>query len=101
MRKTLLIIVVALVVIGAFGYFLLTRHAPVLTVVSWPGAYGRAQQSALFQPYAQASGVNVHIAEYDGGLAELRSGAKDWDVIDLELPDAIQACREGLLQPLD
>jgi putative spermidine/putrescine transport system substrate-binding protein len=38
------------------------------------------------------------MAQYDGGLAELRAGARDWDVIDMELPDATAACREGLLQ---
>jgi putative spermidine/putrescine transport system substrate-binding protein len=101
MRKTLPIILLALAIIGVFGYLVLSRQAPVLTVVTWPGSYGRAQQSALMQPYAQRSGVNVHMAQYDGGLDELRAGTHDWDVIDLELPDAIAACREGLLQPLD
>lgn len=101
MRKTLPVILVALALAGAFAYLVLSREAPLLTAVSWPGSYGRAQQSALFQPYAQRSGVDVRMAQYDGGLDELRGGAHDWDVIDLELPDAVAACREGLLQPLD
>jgi putative spermidine/putrescine transport system substrate-binding protein len=55
-------------------------------------------------PYAQKTGVNVHIAQYDGGLDELRKQVAkkkfSWDVIDLELPEAIKACREGLLEPV-
>lgn len=84
-----------------FVYCVLARRAPVLTAVTWAGAYGRAQASALFAPYAARSGVNVHIAQYDGGLDELRSRHSDWDVIDLELPDAVAACREGLLQSIE
>jgi putative spermidine/putrescine transport system substrate-binding protein len=90
----------ALTVVGTFAYVLLSRRPPVLTVVTWAGSYGRAQASALFVPYSQKAGINVHIAEYDGGLDELRRGHPNWDVFDLELPDAIAACQRGLLEPL-
>lgn len=100
-------IVAGLVVVAAavLVYFLFLRKAPVLTTVTWSGPYGRAQASALFLPYAQKTGVNVHIAQYDGGLDELRkrvaSKQYGWDVIDLELPDAITACKDGLLEHID
>jgi putative spermidine/putrescine transport system substrate-binding protein len=91
--------------LGALFYVLLLRKAPTLTAVTWAGPYGRAQASALFLPYSQRSGINVHIAQYDGGLDGLRGRVArkqyDWDVIDFELPDAIAACREGLLEPID
>jgi putative spermidine/putrescine transport system substrate-binding protein len=103
-RKVWVSLLVIAVVLAAGAYFLL-RKAPELSVVSWSGPYGRAQASALFIPYQQHSGVDVHIGQYDGGLAELRRRVKDksygWDVIDFELPDAISACREGLLEPID
>lgn len=88
-------------VTSAFVYVLLSRRPPVLTAVTWAGPYGHAQASAVFVPYGQKAGINVHIAEYDGGLSELRSGRQNWDVIDMELPDAIAACREGLIARLD
>lgn len=95
----------AVVIVGALVYALVLRRAPVLTAVTWSGPYGHAQASALFVPYSQRSGVDVHIAEYDGDLGELRRriASRDygWDVIDLELPTAIAACREGLLEHID
>lgn len=107
MKRRVWIIVIALsfLALGAFVYFAVFRKAPILTVVTWSGAYGRAQASALFLPYSQKTGIDVHIAQYDGGLDELRKqvAAKQfaWDVVDLELPDATAACRDGLLEPLD
>lgn len=104
-RPRYIVIALAVIVIAALGYFLFLRKAPVLTAVTWSGPYGRAQASALFLPYAQKTGVNVHIAQYDGGLDELRkqvaSKQYSWDVIDLELPDAIAACRDGLLERIN
>ncbi len=86
------------------GFWWLNRTAPSLTVATWAGTYGRAQASALFSPYSQKAWVDLRIAYYDGGLAELRGqvGARryDWDVIDLELPDAEAACAEGLLETI-
>jgi putative spermidine/putrescine transport system substrate-binding protein len=93
------------IVLGALFYRFFLMTPPSITAVTWSGAYGRAQASALFLPYQQRTGINVRIAEYDGGIAELRrrvmSKQYDWDVIDMELPDAIAACREGLLEPID
>src|ERR1700742_63780 len=103
-RPILVAVAVLIVALGVAAYFVF-RRPPVLTAVTWAGPYGRAQASALFVPYAQSHRVDVRIAEYDGGLAQLRRqvGAKqyDWDVVDMELPDAIAACREGLLEPVD
>ena len=70
--KSVAIAIGALLVAGALVYVLFLRKPPVLTAVTWSGPYGRAQASALFVPYSQKSGVNVHIAEYDGDLGELR-----------------------------
>ena len=106
-RRTMIaaIALASVVVLGALIYWFLLRKPPVLTAVTWSGPYGRAQASALFIPYQQKQWVNVHIAEYDGGLDELRRQVAGkqygWDVIDLELPDAVAACREGLLEPID
>jgi len=59
----------------------------------------------MIHPYGEANRVDARIAEYDGGLAHLRSEVRsknyDWDVIDFEIPDAMRACDEGLLAPID
>jgi putative spermidine/putrescine transport system substrate-binding protein len=104
-RTWIIVLVLAVVTLAALFYFIFLRKAPVLTAVTWSGPYGRAQASALFLPYSQKAGIDVHIAQYDGGLDELRkqvaSKQYGWDVVDLELPDAIAACDEGLLEPVD
>jgi putative spermidine/putrescine transport system substrate-binding protein len=105
MRPRLLIAAAALLVVGAFAYTVMSAKRPLLTAVTWAGAYGRAQASALFFPYAQQTRVDLRIAEYDGGLDELRARVSSkrfgWDVIDMELPDAISACHAGLLERID
>ena len=85
--------------------YLHTRPAPILTVMTWPGAYGRAQASAQMRPYGAERDVDVRPAVWDGELAEIRAMVKTRqykaDVIDFELPTAVQACREGLLEKID
>ena len=43
--------------------------------------------------------------DYNGGLAQVRAqvevGSVHWDVVDMELADAVRACDEGLLEPID
>jgi putative spermidine/putrescine transport system substrate-binding protein len=75
-----------------------------LTVLSWGGAYERAQQRVLFAPFAEQSGMDVKAARYDGGLEALRravnNGEVPWDLIDMTRSEALAACEEGLLEPL-
>ena len=97
------IVLVLLLAIALFWWT--TRPLPVLTVMTWPGFYGRAQETALMRPYANSHRVDVHVALYDGGLTGLRRAvaghAYGGDVIDFELPDAIAACDAGLLERVD
>src|SRR5215472_9668554 len=78
---------------------------PKLTVTTWPGTYGRAQANAMFHPYGEVRHVDIRIAEYDGGLAHVREEViarrYDWDVVDFELADAMSACHQGILTPVD
>ncbi|MBL6853240.1 MAG: extracellular solute-binding protein [Alphaproteobacteria bacterium] len=105
-RRWIILGAVALLLAAAAGaYFWFMRPLPVLTVATWPGPYGRAQASAMFRTFGEANSYDVRIALYDGGLKELRQmvgrGQYDWDAVDLELPDAIAACRLGLLEHID
>ncbi|WP_326838291.1 extracellular solute-binding protein [Halomonas sp. 328] len=75
-----------------------------LTVLSWGGAYERAQRRALFTPFTEATGMAVEAARYHGGLSDLRravaENAVPWDLIDMTRSEAMAACAEGLLEPL-
>jgi len=77
----------------------------VLTVVSWGGSYTRSQILGFVRDFEKQTGVNVEIIDYGGGIEEIRSQVRSWnvkwDVIDLELFDAINACEEGLLETID
>jgi putative spermidine/putrescine transport system substrate-binding protein len=105
MRRFILGILLLIVLIGALAFYWLTRPLPVLTVTTWPGEYGHAQRAALIEPYRDVGRVNMHANEWEGDLAELSrtvvSRAYQGDTIDFELPKAIQACRQGLLEKFD
>ncbi|MCY4122810.1 MAG: ABC transporter substrate-binding protein, partial [Acidobacteria bacterium] len=44
-----------------------------LTVVSWGGSYGRAVSRAYLEPFAAATGIEVRLDDYNGGLAQIRA----------------------------
>jgi len=73
--------------------------------MTWPGAYGRAQASAQMRPYGAEKNVDVRPALWDGDLADVRTMVQKRqfkaDVIDFELPAAVQACKEKLLEKID
>ncbi len=103
--RIILLSLLGVVAAAALLFWWWTRPLPVLTVATWAGPYARAQANALFRPYGEANRIDVRLAEYDGGTAELRTQVRahhyDWDVIDLELGDAVSACAQGLLEPID
>lgn len=76
-----------------------------LTVTSFGGAYGAAQQEHMIDPYMADSGVNVLFEDYGGGVAEMKaqseSGNIQWDVVDIEVIDLERACSEGYLEVID
>ena len=57
-RYALLLLALFLVALVGVLY-LKTRPAPILTVMTWPGAYGRAQATAQMHPYAAAKNVTA------------------------------------------
>jgi len=73
-----------------------------LTVVSFGGAYGAAQQKHQIDPYMAETGNKVLFENYTGGVAEIKaqveSGNIQWDVVDIETIDLERACSEGLLE---
>ncbi|WLE00694.1 ABC transporter substrate-binding protein (plasmid) [Agrobacterium leguminum] len=76
-----------------------------LTVATWGGTYTQKQRQTIIDPFSKESGTKVLDASYTGGLGQLRAmieaGNATWDVVELEAADVINACNEGLIEPLD
>ncbi len=76
-----------------------------LTTVSWGGSYGRAVNEGINIPFTAESGIRISVEDYNGGLAQIRAqvdvGNIHWDVVDLEIADAVRGCDEGLLELID
>jgi putative spermidine/putrescine transport system substrate-binding protein len=90
---------------GASAFVSGAAMAADLTVVSWGGAYTKSQVEAYHKPWMAKTGKAIVSEDYGGGIAEIKaqveSGNVTWDVVDVELSDAIRACDEGLLEPID
>lgn len=97
-RRSVLLLVIMLPLLPAAA-------AERLTVVSWGGAYVKSQMLGFILPFEDSTGTTVEVLEYAGGIDEVRSQVRAWnvrwDVVDMELFDARRACREGLLMPFD
>lgn len=76
-----------------------------LTVVSWGGAYTKSQVEAYHKPWQAKTGKTITSEDYNGGIAEIKAqveaGNVTWDMVDVELSDAVRACDEGLVEPID
>ena len=80
-------------------------QAGEITVVSWGGAYTKSQIEAYHKPWIAKTGNGIKSEDYNGGTAEIKAqveaGKVTWDIVDVELSDAIRACDEGLLETID
>ena len=76
-----------------------------LTIVTWGGSYGRASAKAWFEPFTAETGIEINVEDYSGGLAQIRAqadiGNVYWDVVDIDLADAVRGCDDGLLELVD
>ena len=93
-------LVVAIMLVST-GYI----AADSLTVVSWGGSYAKACIEGYHKPFTDATGIEIKLDDYNGGLAQVRAqveaGTVHWDVVDVELADGVRGCNEGLFEPFD
>src|ERR1700761_6042130 len=105
LRRRVLLALAVLLIAAVAALFFFTRPAPILTVMTWPGTYGRAQTNAQMHPYGAARDVDVRPAFWDGDLADVQAMVDKRqykaDVIDFELPKAVQACNDNLLEKIN
>ncbi|MEM7236652.1 MAG: ABC transporter substrate-binding protein, partial [Pseudomonadota bacterium] len=81
------------------------QAADTITVVSWGGAYTKSQVEAYHKPWIAKTGNQIVSEDYNGGLSEIKAqveaGNVTWDIVDVELSDAVRACDEGLAEEID
>lgn len=104
-RRRLALVALAAVLLTAWIPATEARAEDELTVVSWGGAYTRSQILGFVRDFEKETGIDVEMVDYAGGIEEIRSQVRawnvKWDVVDLELYDAIRACDEDLLVEID
>jgi putative spermidine/putrescine transport system substrate-binding protein len=90
------------------GYSALAQQRPLdrLGVATWGGTYTKSQILAYMRPYTQKTGIRFNVYDdYQGSLKQIREQVISynikWDVVDLELSDAVHGCEQGLLEKLD
>ena len=90
---------------GVLAFGVGTAQAETLTIVSWGGAYTPSQIKAYHVPYTEKTGIKINSEDYNGGLAEVQAQVEannvTWDLVDVELSDAIKGCDEGILERID
>lgn len=80
------------------------QAAPDMVVVGYGGAGQKAQDVAFFQPFSAADGSKLIQSEYNGEMARIKvmvdTGSVDWDVVQIEGPDLMRGCDEGMYERL-
>ena len=93
----------ALAAILAAGY--VSAQQKSLTIVSWGGAYTKSQVEAYHKPYIAKTQTQIKSEDYNGDVAAIKAQVQankvTWDVVDVELADALRLCDEGLIEKID
>ncbi len=96
---------VALTLLTVFPAGQASAQSKPLTVVSYGGSYARACEKGYHERFEAETGIDINFEDYNGGLAQIRSqvdvGNVYWDVVDLEIPNLVRGCDEGLLVPIN
>ena len=81
-----------------------TAYAEPVTVVSWGGSYGAAQDNALFKDASKNSGIEI-IRESGASMSkaclQVESGAVTWDLVVTGSGGAAAAAAKGCLEKID
>ena len=100
-QKTFLGVVgAAALSIGAMG----TGQAEPITVVSWGGSYGKAQDAALFTDASQNTGIKINResgASMSKVVLQVESNAVTWDLVVSGSGGCAAAAAKGALEKID
>ncbi len=105
MNRTFKLTTVAVTSALALGLVAAQAQAESITVVSWGGGYTQSQVKAYHEPFTAMTGIAIQSEDFNGGLAEVKAqveaGNVIWDLVDVELSNAVLGCDEGLLETID
>ena len=76
-----------------------------ITVISFGGANQKAQAKAFYEPFDKSGAGKVLPGEYNGEQAKIKAMVEaanvTWDVVEVESPELVRGCEEGLYEKLD
>ena len=81
-----------------------TAQADPVTVVSWGGSYGKAQDAALFTDASKNSGIEINResgASMSKVMLQVESGAVTWDLVVSGSGGCAAAAAKGALEKID
>lgn len=91
--------------LAALAALPLAAEAQAINVLSWGGAYSKSQVEAYNKPFTAETGITVTMQDSDNPATPLRAmveaGNVTIDVADVEYPDAVRLCDEGLIEEID
>jgi putative spermidine/putrescine transport system substrate-binding protein len=94
----------------AIGALLITAMASSamaseITVISFGGVSKDVQSAAFYKPFEKATGNKVLAGEYNGEMGKIKAmvdtDSVNWDVVQVEGPELIRGCEEGMFEHLD
>ena len=95
----------ALAAVSGFALAAGVAAAADLTVTSFGGAYQDAQREVYFEPFKQATGIDLVEDVWNGGVGAIRAkvegGGQEWDLVQVEAEELVLGCEEGLYEPID
>ena len=90
--------------ISLFAFSFQTASAEPITVVSWGGSYGKAQDRALFTDASNHSGIAINResgASMTKTCLQVQSGSVTWDLVVTGSGGAAAAAADGCLEKID
>ncbi|MGL6070338.1 ABC transporter substrate-binding protein [Craterilacuibacter sp.] len=76
-----------------------------ITVISFGGANKAAQEVAFYKPFEKTTGMGVTAGDYNGEMAKIKAmvdaGKATWDVVEVESPELLRGCEEGLFEKIN
>ncbi|MFJ3053918.1 ABC transporter substrate-binding protein [Pseudomonas nitroreducens] len=76
-----------------------------LTVISFGGTSKDVQTEAFYKPFEKKEGMKVIAGEYNGEMGKIKAmvdtGSVNWDVVQVEGPELLRGCEDGLFEQLD
>ncbi|WP_343078135.1 polyamine ABC transporter substrate-binding protein [Pseudomonas sp.] len=82
-----------------------SAFATEITVISFGGVSKDVQSEAFYKPFEKATGNKLIAGEYNGEMGRIKvmvdSNSVNWDVVQVEAPELIRGCDEGMFEHLD